>query len=1096
MHVRVVIDRYGMKESGHGVFSSSRNDPRNVQEEVSSSFMMNEHQQHRQQKDESEQYNVTMANPVCEPTYVYIRDEEHGWIPAILQSESSSSDKSEMTRNISSPSRDTSNVKTKQKCDSNGKSNAKVWRKTRNKPKPKSTKTTETLLQCVDDNGNLVTVDDLRDLPYLHEASILYNLKERYERQNKIYTRAHDRVLIAINPYQWIEGMYAEETRILYAEHFVWNKRQHRHHRQRHDRKRVADRSLTRATLQPHLYEVSSLAMRELQTENKDQTIIVSGESGSGKTTASKIIMSHLATFHELKKAYVAQIPETILDNEDQCENEEEEVKKEIVDKVVRHYFDVVRAAMDKLASYLRIYPQALSQMKEKEHLANAHTDKIKQDFVIEAPDEVQLVEEEPEEMRQTNLIVQRVLDANPLLEAFGNAKTQSNDNSSRFSKHNKLQFHVHSDTCNTNIAGSVCDTFLLEKSRVVGRCTTRSDASGVTKERTFHIFYQLMEASDEDKLKIWDGLVGKEASSFRYIGQQNDGADSYSNESAFKNTIAALSLIGIVGDDLGAMLRSLCAVIQLGNITFEVDPHNPDGSIVSESSQVDALSHLLGVESSCISQALTFKTVSAVHDTYKVPLNTIAAKATCDAFAKEIYSVLFEWLVQRTNDATCATKNYMFASENTTYRHIAALDLFGFESHDENGFEQLLINHANERLQKSFTDTFINSILEQYDQEGITVHGVEHERNDAILKLLEGKVGFMALLNEECIRPQGCDAGFVNKVYATLRSSPSGTRTPLIKKKHYDLSPTNTLFGIQHFAGAVDYDAVGFVDKNRDTLADDIISMASISTNMIVSLVSQSYQKMGSRKGSLVGTSLWTKFGKQMKSLFAQMEETRTTYVRCILPNSEKKPMSIDSKCTINQLRSVGILTAIKMSHTYPEKQNHTDILERFWPVMYQRKGYKQLWKKYSSNKCVPNGHGDEGNDVLMEDCETLLASTTVLNCKRHEDVRDDDPSLTDTERALFAVGKTRVYFRSGGVEMLEKELAKTRNRCASIIQGTVRGFLVRVRTRRTAVEQQENKNGYRYMPTFKHAIFALPRHICQVLLRIFRPPPPMISQ
>ena len=134
------------------------------------------------------------------------------------------------------------------------------------------------------------------------------------------------------------------------------------------------------------------------------------------------------------------------------------------------------------------------------------------------------------------------------------------------------------------------------------------------------------------------------------------------------------------------------------------------------------------------------------------------------------------------------------------------------------------------------------------------------------------------------------------------------------------------------------------------------------------------------------------------------------------------------------------------------------------------------------------------EGNDVRMEDCETLLASI-VTNCKRR--VTDDDPSLTEqeTEKA-FAVGKTRVYFRSGGVEMLEKELAKTRNRCASIIQGTVRGFLVRVRTRRTAVEQQENKNGYRYMPTFKHAIFALPRHICQVLLRIFRPPPPMISQ
>lgn len=999
------------------------------------------------------------------PKYVYVKGKDGTWVPEIrwAEAEQAKIPHSEMTAGnkpispVASKGGEAIPI-TKQKKYST-RDNTK-----NNNPKEKSDETPETLLQCVDNDGHLVTVDDLRDLPYLHEASILYNLKDRYERQTKIYTRAHNRVLIAVNPHEWIEGMYAEDKRIQYAEYFVWNKNN------RNPFGYIQNLKNASLSLEPHLYEVSSLAMRGLQLDNIDQTIVVSGESGSGKTTASKIIMSHLATFHELKKAYVAQMPQ------------EEEITSHKVEKVkqqgIRNFVDAMRKAMDRLAAIFRIRPLIPPGVNLEANDNGGNNQHLK-DKVI--PNEMQ---EEPEEMRQTNLIVQRVLDANPLIEAFGNAKTPWNDNSSRFSKHTKLQFHVQPDTLKTNIVGSVSDTFLLEKSRVVGQC--HQNATDPTKERTFHIFYQLMEASEDDKLKIWDGLLGKDASSFRYIGQ-NAVPDLYTNQNAFKNTISALELIGIVDDNLRAMLRSLCVVVQLGNIVFEIDPKDADASIVHNASEVDALSPLLGVESSVITKALTHKTISAVHDTYEVPLNAKAAKATCDAFAKEIYCVLFDWLVQQTNDATCATKNYMFASEEIKYRHIAALDLFGFEAHDENGFEQLLINHANERLQKNFTDTFIESILEEYDEEGISIQKAHYERNDAILNFLEGKGGFIALLNEECIRPQGCDEGFTNKIYSNLKSCTTGSNSPLVKRKHYDLSPTNTMFGIQHFAGLVDYDATGFVDKNRDTLADDILIMSGQSSNSIVSLLSKSYNKVGRRKGSLIGTSLWTKFGQQMKTLFSQIEQTRTAYVRCIIPNMEKKPRMIDLTCTMDQLRSVGILTAIRISHTFPEKKNHAYVLEHFWPVMYKREGYESFRKKYTAHSQTTKRNSkrisDETNaNDMARDCETLLAAS----------INDDDE--TDDIKKMFEVGKTRIYFRSGGMNLLEKELAITYNTCATVIQSSVRRYLVRCQMQDYLYQGRLYKNGA--MRRLMKAILSLPRSICVLFLRLCHPPPPMISQ
>jgi len=959
-------------------------------------------------------------------TFVYIRDEAKGWVPATLQNRDEG---------------DTVIVE----CDDGKMKTIKLkdYGPTRQLP-----------LQCINSTHGKIE-SDLRDLPYLHEANVLYNLKERFEKKNAIYTRAHDRVLIAINPFRWIDGIYAEKERILYADQLVWR----------------ANKISSTKPLPPHLYEVSSLAMKGVQEEKYDQTIIVSGESGSGKTVASKIIMSHLATFHSLKKAYVAQLKVEMKE-----ELKKEKQKKKLTALKTPHYIGsalfFVKTTIENscfvalfMWSFVRRAP-AIDREKQQKEENTKLQDELKsfesESFDIDAPDEVK-DDDEPEEMKQSNLIVQRVLDSNPLLEAFGNAKTQWNDNSSRFSRHSKLQFDINHGC---NIAGSICETFLLEKSRVIGNSKKLKSASG--SERTFHIFHQLFEAPETDRTKIWKGLAGKDSSSFKYIGS-NPCTDSYTDQDAWKNTIAALHTLGIHGKASQSMLRALVIVMQLGNLTFEADPADPEGSVIASLHELDALSELIGIPSADISRCLTFKTVTAVNDTYSVPLNTALAASTCDAFAKQIYSVLFDWLVERTNDATCAARNYTLATESTKYCNVAALDLFGFECHDENNFEQLLINHSNERLQQSFTENIINSVMKEYESEGIKMEHIDREDNEMVLKTLEGKMGLVPLLNEECIRPRGNDAGFVNKIYAN--HSTVRLNAPLVFKKKYNLVATQ--FGIRHFAGVVDYDATGFVEKNRDTLSSDVIEVAGSSTNGIVCRLPLSYQRKSKRKGCLVGVSLWTKFGNQMKELFQTISKTRVTYVRCIVPNKCKEPEDFDLACVLNQLRSVGLLSALKISHaSFPNKQTFCTVLQRFWFTVPPAFDARKLRQKYRFGR-IPD-RADEKE--MRKDCDTLLA--LLFNSL---EISEENCS----DQAPYIMGKTRVYFRTGMLEDAEKERTKMINSHAAMMQGCVRGWLMRKRLEEGRIDERKQPSTFAFNNRLA-PLFVVPMTICRFIFGV----------
>mmetsp|Transcript_43555 Transcript_43555/g.52790 ORF Transcript_43555/g.52790 Transcript_43555/m.52790 type:complete len:360 (-) Transcript_43555:80-1159(-) len=354
-------------------------------------------------------------------TQVYIRDKAHGWLPADV---------------VSSDAK-TANVKIYYPAGDDEEFSDRKDAVVKLKDYPDG----NLPLQNVNESGNLIEMADMCDLPYLHEAAILFNLRARHKKKIP-YTRVGD-IVIAVNPFQWIPELYSDENREKYANILVWN---------------PPPDGDGRSQIAPHVYEASSLAFRGLSCEGVDQSILVSGESGAGKTETVKIVMKHLAA----------------------------------------------------------VQASEVSTSSDDSNFQSS--------------------------------VVKRVMDSNPLLETFGNAKTVRNDNSSRFGKYIQLQFDVEDATTaqfsgrsvpNCILAGSFCDTYLLEKSRVVGH---------ESPERTYHIFYQIIAAPEDEKTKIWSGMAGTTNSSFRYVGETETLLiEGKTDAQKWESTISALALVGIV---------------------------------------------------------------------------------------------------------------------------------------------------------------------------------------------------------------------------------------------------------------------------------------------------------------------------------------------------------------------------------------------------------------------------------------------------------------------------------------------------------------------------------------------------------------------
>uniref|UniRef100_A0AAV1UQQ3 Myosin motor domain-containing protein n=1 Tax=Peronospora matthiolae TaxID=2874970 RepID=A0AAV1UQQ3_9STRA len=671
-------------------------------------------------------------------------------------------------------------------------------------------------------------LDNLIDLNHLHEAAILRNLKKRF-RARMPYTYTGD-ICLAVNPYQWLDELYEPGL----------------HEKYMHAQKQQ--------DVPPHAYAVSVAAFRHMCDNGTNQSILVSGESGAGKTETTKILMDNLAT----------------------------------------------------------IAPASSRAATGQEHS-----------------------------------ITTRIIEVNPLLESFGNAKTTRNDNSSRFGKFTQLQFDKHHALC-----GAQCITYLLEKTRVI---------SHERGERNYHIFYQLLHGTTPEER---DALgLGDDCPKFAYLEEKAPQQESRpgrksklspptpsevpvvlaadtKDRALFVKTRKALALLGLEPDQQDDLFQVLSGVLYLGEAQFVENPDNDEACDLEKDSIVCSCS-LLGLHPDTMAKALTHRTIKTAGEVYMVPLTVEQAQSGRDALAKAIYACIFDWLVAGINAS-------LGAAVRLTANTIGVLDIFGFESFEYNSFEQLCINYANEKLQQKFTEDVFKAVQEEYELEKITWAHISYADNSETLALIEGRMGVLALLNEEIVRPRGNEEGFVSKLSGAYLKQKKLIEFPRISK---------TQFAIHHYAGTVKYEATGFLEKHKDALLSDLsdlmcgshkpfpqmlfkvkaeIEAAAAAAAMTSKPSSSGGRKIGgARKGASnagADKTVGMQFKQSLTSLMGNIKETNVNYIRCIKPNSVKSATLLEDKMVANQLRCAGVIEAICIARAgYPNRLLHTEFVERF---------------------------------------------------------------------------------------------------------------------------------------------------------------------
>ncbi|XP_073922062.1 unconventional myosin-Vc isoform X2 [Castor canadensis] len=574
-----------------------------------------------------------------------------------------------------------------------------------------------------------------------------------------------------------------------------------------------------------------------------------------------------------------------------------------------------------------------------------------------------------------------KVLASNPITEAVGNAKTTRNDNSSRFGKYTEISFDERNQ-----IIGANMRTYLLEKSRVVFQSEN---------ERNYHIFYQLCASARQ--------------SEFRHLK------------------------LGLREDFQMDIFKILAAILHLGNVQIAA-VGNERSSVGEGDGHLMVFCELLGLECSKVAQWLCNRKIVTSSETVVKPMTRPQAINARDALAKKIYAHLFNFIVERINQAL------QFSGKQHTF--IGVLDIYGFETFDVNSFEQFCINYANEKLQQQFNLHVFKLEQEEYMREDIPWALIDFYDNQPVIDLIESKMGILELLDEECLLPHGTDENWLQKLYNNFIN-----KNPLFEKPRM----SNTSFVIQHFADKVEYKCESFLEKNRDTVHDMLVEVMREGKFHLCAHFFQENPVPSSPFGSMITvksakqvikpnskhfrTTVGSKFRSSLYLLMETLNATTPHYVRCIKPNDEKLPFEFDSKRVVQQLRACGVLETIRISaQSYPSRWTYIEFYSRYGILMTQQE------LSFSDKKEV---------------CKVVL----------HRLIQDSNQ---------YQFGKTKIFFRAGQVAYLEKlRLDKLRQGCI-VIQKHVRGWLQRkkfLRERQAALVIQQYFRGQR---TVRKAITA----------------------
>ena len=758
-------------------------------------------------------------------------------------------------------------------------------------------------------------------LPELNAVSLVRNLKERYHRAyhqhgqdgedeggSGIYTWTGT-VLLAINPYQRLN---------------VYGDSQIEHHFQK---------TITQAD--PHPFGIASHAYQTLNKTKSAQSIVVSGESGAGKTETAKFVMRFLSTIGR-------------------------------------------SASGDSLSEFLE--------------------------------------------------------STNPILEAFGNAKTCRNDNSSRFGKVMKL-FYTQTGHASHKLVSAAVETYLLARSRV-----THTPLN----ERNYHVFYLLSNGKVAEHLPDL-GKMARPASFFNYLATSGSMQSEYLSDEAFlKEMLKAFSSLGVSKNEQTKLFELVLALLWMGNISIEAeDSKDANGKCkVSEASAeaVSMAASVLGIptgsendpslEKLLTEQKLSIGTNNRSNSSIWAGTNAAKARTVRDAVVRRVYTKIFDYIVSLLNVKLASRLNQSGHHNNIDEnRFISILDIFGFENLPSNGLEQLCINYANERLQNFFLKNVVISEAEEYSRECIPYPGVSPPDNGPVIKAVAGRNGIFDVLRKSTVdsmlRPlegRDYDADF----YQQMLGSYSG---PGIVKAHTiggrgKNNPLVSAFTVSHYADEVVYLVEGFVEANKDsdTRVDFILGHFK---NQLLQDCLATPVPGGVSDGLRTSTDLTmgsmqqrrciaTTFAAQVDHLLEDhLEKTRLHCIRCIKPNDTKVPNSFEDTRVSTQLRVSGMFEVLTlMAHSYPIRIPYMDLFNRYKPLLSE-KIMSELSKQCASSK--------------VSGAVARLFVQEVIGLLAHGDggqgVIPPNPDLEEGKD--FQIGTSKVFFRLGKVEPLEKLLS-----------------------------------------------------------------------
>ncbi|KAK2150781.1 hypothetical protein LSH36_389g00009 [Paralvinella palmiformis] len=681
---------------------------------------------------------------------------------------------------------------------------------------------------------NTVGVSDMCLLEPLSEENFIYNLYERYRHQI-IYTYIGN-VVVSVNPYQHLP-IYSASVIAQYRSRNIYE-------------------------LPPHIYAIADDAYRSMRDRNLDQCVIISGESGSGKTEASKYLMQYVA------------------------------------------------AVSGKGA--------AVERVKEQ------------------------------------------LLQSNPVLEAFGNAKTARNDNSSRFGKYMDIEFNYKGDPI-----GGVITNYLLEKSRV---------STQMAGERSFHIFYQLLKGADISFLKSL--YLHRNTEHYCILQQDNPTTEEDNiDHNNFWDTKEAMEVIGFQSAEIVAIFQLVASVLKLGNIRFQhiSNIDGTDGCKILDEEEVFEVCDLVGCDTELLLQSLTQRTVETYREQVKTDLSSFEACYARDALCKALYSRLFTWLVQRINESIKVRKK-------GRRKVIGVLDIYGFEIFEANSFEQFIINYCNEKLQQIFIELTLKEEQEEYISEGIQWINVEYFNNAVICELIEkNNEGILAMLDEECLRPGNVsDLTFLDKL-DHFCCSHRHYQSRGCAKSRSDRTLPHDAFRLIHYAGAVTYQVEGFIDKNNDLLFRDLSrTMFECQHPLLKTLFPEGNPLRTSRRRPATAGS---QFKASVTELMKNLQTKCPNYIRCIKPNENKIPSEFDTELVKHQVRYLGLLENVRVRRAgYAYRQNYQQFLYRYkmlcvhtWPN-WRGSGEKGVQTMLSYLRLNPDEYAFGATKIFIRNPRTLF--------------------------------------------------------------------------------------------------------------------------